>query len=209
TSFTDFRYNHKMAMTMSLSGIYNFGQDIGGFAGPRPSKELFLRWIQYGIFTPRFVLHSWNDDKSSNMPWLYEDEIPTVKKLFDLREKLIPYLYRQMQRSVKTCDPIIYPVFLKQPDYDVEADCFFFGDDILACPVFDEGATKVCVTLPEGEWILGRELPEIGAPDPGKTAETLHLESEKQRVYHGGETVEISCTMRDIPVFFVRRGAEI
>ncbi len=195
TSFADFRYNHKMAMTMSLSGIYNFGQDIGGFAGPRPSKELFLRWIQYGLFTPRFVLHSWNDDKSSNMPWLYEEEIPTVKKLFDLREALIPYLYRQMERSVKTCDPIIYPVFLKQPDYDVEADCFFFGDDVLSCPIFDEGETKVKVTLPQGEWILGREL--------------MHLEKDKLRIYTGGETIEIPCSMRDIPVFFVRKGADI
>ncbi|MBQ3911736.1 MAG: hypothetical protein II694_02040 [Lachnospiraceae bacterium] len=194
TSFKDFRYNHKMAMTMSLSGIYNFGQDIGGFAGPSPSKELFLRWIQYGIFTPRFVLHSWNPDGSSNMPWLYPDEIDTVKRLFDLREALIPYLYAQMERSVKTYDPVIYPVFLKDADYDPESDAFFFGDDILACPIFDEGADEVEVTLPEGKWRLGSELQD---------------NTDAAAVYEGGSTVKIRCGIRDLPVFFVRDGAEV
>lgn len=149
TSFEDFRYNHKMAMTMSLSGFYNFGQDIGGFAGPRPDRELFLRWIQYGIFTPRFTLHSWNPDGSSTMPWLYEDAIPSVKKLFDLREELLLYLYNEVYRSVNTHDPIIYPVFLKYPGYDVESDAFFFGDSILASPVFDRGVDEVTTNLPD------------------------------------------------------------
>lgn len=185
TSWDDFRYNHKMAMTMSLSGIYNFGQDIGGFAGPRPSEELFLRWIQYGIFTPRFVLHSWNPDGSSNMPWLYESKIPTVKKLFDLREKLVPYLYEQMKKSCRDYTPVIYPVFLKYPDYDVESDVFFFGDDILACPVFDKGAASVKVKLPEnkGGW---------------------YLRGESSQSYSG--EVEIPCSPDDLPVYFVRSG---
>ena len=195
TSWEDFRYNHKMAMTMSLSGIYNFGQDIGGFAGPRPSQELFLRWIQYGIFTPRFVLHSWNPDGSSNMPWLYEEKIPTVKKLFDLREKLIPYLYAQIKRSHESFEPIIYPVFLKYPDYDVESDAFFFGDDILACPIFDQGASSVKVLLPENEggWILGSDYFEVAE----KGGDSSHCKK-----YSG--KVEIPCSEDDLPVFFWR-----
>lgn len=197
TSFEDFRYNHKMAMTMSLSGLYNFGQDIGGFAGPRPSEELFIRWVQYGIFTPRFVLHSWNPDGTSNMPWLYENRIPTVKRLFDLREKLIPYLYEQFKKSHENYTPVIYPIFLKHPDYDVESDAFFFGDDIIACPVFDEGATSVKVQLPknDGGWILGSDFFE--AKDKGEDAALC-------KKYNG--EVELPCGVDDLPVFFVRNG---
>ena len=33
-----------------------FGPDIGGFAGPKPGEELFLRWLQYGVFLPRFKI---------------------------------------------------------------------------------------------------------------------------------------------------------
>lgn len=185
TSFDDFRYNHKMAMTMSLSGLYNFGQDIGGFAGPTPSKELFLRWIQYGIFTPRFVLHSWNPDGSSNMPWLFEDKIPTVRKLFDLRERLIPYLYNQIYRSYRDYTPIIYPIFLKYADYDVESDAFFFGDDIIACPIFDKGATSVTVDLPEHE-------------------DGWYFNSDN---YNG--KVTLLCATDDLPVYFVKAGTVI
>lgn len=186
TSFEDFRYNHKMAMTMSLSGFFNFGQDIGGFAGPCPDKELFIRWIQYGIFTPRFVLHSWNPDGSSTMPWLYPDLMPVVKKLFDLRESLVPYLYQEAKRSCQCHEPIIYPVFLKYPEYDVESDLFFFGDHILVAPVFDQGATSVTLTLPDNHhgWI--------------------HVPTGTH--YAAGSTVTIPCQLSDPPVYFQEEG---
>ncbi|MBQ1547900.1 MAG: hypothetical protein IIZ61_05860 [Lachnospiraceae bacterium] len=181
TSFSDFRYNHYMAMTMSLSGFFNFGQDIGGFAGERPGKELFMRWLQYGIFTPRFVLHSWNPDGIPTMPWLYEEMMPYVKRLFDLREVLVPYLYEQMKRSARDNMPIIYPVFMKYSEYDTESDLFFFGDDILVAPIFDEGANGVEVILPGNDgWFLRGEGQALFG-----------------RFY-------VSCGITDLPVYFVR-----
>ncbi|MBQ9593510.1 MAG: hypothetical protein IJR36_06530 [Lachnospiraceae bacterium] len=184
TSFRELRYNHYQAMTMALSGYAYFGQDIGGFAGPKPSPELFLRWIQYGLFTPRFVLHSWKPGEEPTMPWVYPELLPAVKRLFALRERLIPYLRAQMQRAVSANEPLIYPVFLKQPGYDTEADCFFCGDEILACPVFDEGASSVTVILPEAErgWQLRGE------------GETIK----------GGTKAVVPCAPDDLPVWFVR-----
>lgn len=188
TCFDDFRYNHKMAMTMSLSGFYNFGQDIGGFAGPRPNEELFLRWIQYGIFTPRFVLHSWNPDGIPTMPWLYPKLMPTVQKLFALREALIPYLYNEMYRSACTHTPILYPVFWKHPGYDIESDAFYFGDQILSVPVFDEGATSVSIDLPNVADGWYRYLDGTTAP---KEAGNVNIE----------------CLPSDLPVFFIKAGS--
>jgi alpha-glucosidase len=160
TSWEDFRGNHKMAMTMALSGYRFFGQDIGGFAGPRPDKELFLRWIQYGIFTPRFTLHSWNQDGSSNMPWLYPELIEEVKKLFALREHLIPYIFSEANKAVDQYKALLRPVFLEEPGFDVESDEFFLGGELLACPVFDQGKETVDVTLPKGKWYRGEEVYE-------------------------------------------------
>ncbi len=157
TSFEDFRGNHKMAMTSALTGFAFIGQDIGGFAGEKPSEELFLRWIAYGIFTPRFTLHSWNPDGSSTMPWLYPKLKEKVEALFALRQKLLPYLYSEAMNAVESYHPMIYPVFMKYPDYDEEADCFFCGNSILACPIFDKGAKEVSVSLPEGTWFEGRK----------------------------------------------------
>ena len=181
TSFEDFRGNHKMAMTMALSGYRFFGQDIGGFAGPRPNKELFLRWIQYGLFTPRFTLHSWNDDGSSNMPWLYEDLIDIVKKLFAFRHRLVPYLYSEANAAVKYARPLIKPVFLDYPDYDIESDCFLCGESILSCPTFDEGMNGKDVLLPEGDWYL------------------------KEKLVKG--LVHLSCPLDEVPPYLIKAGS--
>ena len=192
TSFTEFRGNHHMAMTMSLSGFYNFGQDIGGFAGPCPDVELFLRWIQYGIFTPRFVLHSWNSDGSSTMPWLYPEKMDCVKKLFALRDSLVPYLYNEMFRSINTGDPIIYPLFLKHPHWEIDSDQFYCGDAILSCPIFDQGATAVSAKLPpnNGGWY---------GPDDRDLLQWDY--------YEGNTKATLSCTPEELPVYFIKGGS--
>ncbi len=182
TAWEELRYNHRQAMTMSLSGFLFFGQDIGGFAGPKPEPELFLRWLQYGLFTPRFVLHSWKPGEEATMPWLYPDLMDSVKKLFALREKLVPYLYAEAERCRKEHRPLIFPVFLRQPGFDPESDSFFCGEKILVCPVFDKGAKTVRVLLPENA--------------PG-----WRLRGEGE-VFRGGETLNLPCLPEDLPVWF-------
>ena len=184
TSFEDLRYNHRQAMTMALSGFSFFGADIGGFAGPRPDRELFLRWLQYGVFTPRFVLHSWKPGEQSTMPWLYPELMDEVRRLFELREKLLPYLKSEYERKRRLYEPLIRPVFLDEPGYDCESDCFFCGDEILVCPVFDRGAETVTVTLPRGEKLW-----------------RLRGGSES---FSGGASVTVPCLPTDEPVWFVR-----
>ena len=156
TDFRDLRYNHYQAMTMALSGFVFFGPDIGGFAGPKPGRELFMRWLQYGVFLPRFVMHSWKPGEEPTMPWMYPDLTDAVMRIFELREKLIPYFKRVMDKCVQDHRPMVYPVFVRYPGFDTESDSFMCGDDLLVCPVFEEGAEKVAVRLPEesGGWLL-------------------------------------------------------
>ena len=186
TDFGDLRFNHCQAMTMALSGFLFFGPDIGGFAGPSPSRELFLRWLQYGLFLPRFVLHSWKPGEEPTMPWLYPDLLPTVRRFFALREKLVPYLYEQAEACRLAHEPLIRPVFLLDSAYDPESDCFLCGSRILACPVFDEGAVNVAVTLPD----LGRSW-RLRGDDP---------------LYPPGEELIVPCLPEDDPVWFVMEG---
>ena len=186
TDFAELRWNHRQAMTMALSGFVFFGADIGGFAGPQPEPELFLRWLQYGLFTPRFVLHSWKPGAEPTMPWLYPDRMDAVRRLFALREKLAPYLYAEQERCLRRHEPLIFPVFLRQPDYDCESDCFFCGERILACPVFDRGAEAVSVLLPESG--RGWQLRGEGEAIPG------------------GSRVCVPCLPEDEPVWFSRTG---
>ncbi len=182
TSFRDLRFNHYQAMTMSLSGFSFFGPDIGGFSGPKPGRELFMRWLQYGVFLPRFVLHSWKPGEESTMPWLYPDLMDAVKAVFALRKRLIPYLSEQMKKSRENDMPLITPVFLRDRDYDRESDCFMCGDRILVCPVFDEGVSELTVRLPRSD---------VG----------FRLRGEGELI-GGGTSVKVNCAAVDLPVWF-------
>ena len=182
TDFKELRYNHYQAMTMSLSGFCFFGPDIGGFSGPKPSRELFMRWLQYGVFLPRFVLHSWKPGEESTMPWLYPDMMDAVRRIFDLRERLIPYLAEQMERCIENDLPLITPVFLKDKDYDRESDNFMCGDRILVCPIFDEGTAQIDIVLP-------------------KSGKGFRLRGEGP-LFPGGTKIEVNCSIGDLPVWF-------
>ena len=62
TDWRTVKFNIATIVGMGLSGCANMGCDIGGFAGSVPEAELLLRWIQSGIFQPRFCLNSANND---------------------------------------------------------------------------------------------------------------------------------------------------
>ena len=108
--------------------------------------------------------------------------MPTVRRFFALRERLVPYLYAQAEACRLAHEPLIRPVFLLDPAYDPESDAFLCGDRILVCPVFDEGAETVTVMLPQGLWRLRGEGEAIDC----------------------GKTVTVPCSTDDLPVWFGR-----
>jgi alpha-glucosidase len=72
TSWSALRNGVSMLLGGGLCGLVNYGHDCEGFAGGRPSRELFVRWIQHGCFQARFSIHSCNDDNSVTLPWMYD-----------------------------------------------------------------------------------------------------------------------------------------
>lgn len=163
TDWNSLKYCHYIGLTMSLSGFYFYGHDLGGFAGKMPSRELLLRWLQLGLFQPRFTIHSWNSDGSATMPWSYPDIIPYVKEIFTQRKMLVPYLYNCAYRAVEFDEPINSPVFLHYDGYTRESDAFSVGRNILVFPVLEEGEMYVNVDLPEGDcWYFDGDVFEGG-----------------------------------------------
>lgn len=71
TEWKTIRYNVAMGVGSALCAMpTGYGHDVGGFAGPKPDQELFVRWVQQGIFWPRFCIHSWNEDGTVTEPWM-------------------------------------------------------------------------------------------------------------------------------------------
>ncbi|WP_147803647.1 glycoside hydrolase family 31 protein [Alkalicoccus halolimnae] len=154
TSWESLKYNLRTGLGLSISGIYNIGHDVGGFAGQAPSRELFLRWIQQGIFHPRFTIHSWNEDKSVNVPWMYPDIIESVRFLMKERVRFIPYLYSLLYLASEKYEPLIKPTFFSfENDENTfkDTDSYMLGNDLLVYPVTEEGARSIKCYLPEND----------------------------------------------------------
>ncbi len=177
TSWKSLKYNIKMGLGLSMSGIYNLGHDIGGFSGPAPEPELLVRWVQNGIFHPRFTIHSWNDDQTVNVPWMYEETTGYIRDLMKFRHRITPYLYTALYEAHKNYEPIIRPTFYDF-GHDVktfeENDDFMLGESMLVASVVEKGQTERAVYLPSNkggwfnfhtsEWYEGGQTVTVPAP---------------------------------------------
>ncbi|HSK74212.1 MAG TPA: TIM-barrel domain-containing protein [Pyrinomonadaceae bacterium] len=156
--------------TAGLSGLPLFGHDIAGYFG-RPNKELFIRWTQFGAFSPLMMVHM-----TSNLgPWDFDEETLSIyRKFAKLHTSLFPYIYEAAHESRRTGMPIIRAMALAFPK-DTEAAKhsfqYLFGPDLLVAPMY-QGGTYRTVYLPEGEWIdywtgkrfQGKQMIEVNAP---------------------------------------------
>ena len=191
TGWKTLRYNIPIITGMGLSGQPNEGADIGGFAGPAPDEELFVRWVQNGIFQPRFSIHSASDDNTVTEPWMFSEATPLIRKAILLRYRMAPYLYSAEYEASRTGAPImralVYEFQNDERVYD-ESFEFLFGRDLLVANVIEPGAMTRKVYLPAGcrwyDW------------------------NDRFRCHEGGMTVEVPVTLESIPMF-IRSGAII
>jgi alpha-glucosidase len=176
TSFHTLLHNLPMGTGMALSGLGNTGHDVGGFYGPLPGRELWLRWIASQVFMPRFTIHSFNTDGTVTSPWCHEDAIGDVRHMLRFRRRLRPTLYSAMWRSSRDGTPPIRPLvfdFAADERCRTESSLYMLGDSILVVSAVREGATSVDVTLPatsrwcewhSGEWFDGGAHLKLPAP---------------------------------------------
>lgn len=191
TSWHTMRWNQRMALTMSLSGMFNIGHDIGGFAGPVPSPEMLIRWTQACCLVPRMIMNSWKADGSVNTPWLHASATPAIRAAIGLRLHLMPYLYTLMWQASTAHTPVLRPTFF---DFGDDAQCWedndemMIGGDLLVAPVFEPDARTRTLYLPRGCNGAG------------------WFDYWTQHYYAGGQTITVDAPLERLPLF-VRAGA--
>ncbi|MEZ2576147.1 glycoside hydrolase family 31 protein [Buttiauxella ferragutiae] len=177
TNWNTLRYNTRMGVGMSLSGLYNVGHDVGGFSGDKPDAELFVRWVQNGVMHPRFTIHSWNDDQTVNEPWMYASVTPAIRSAIETRYRLLPYFYTLLWQAHADDEPMLRSTFLDH-EHDAktfeECDDFMLGRDLLVASVVEEGQREREIWLPEngagwydyytGQWYSGGQTIVVDAP---------------------------------------------
>lgn len=167
TAWKTLRYNLTQGLNMSLSGMFSIGHDVGGFHGPTPGPELFVRFNEFCALWPRMVMNSWNDDGVVNLPWMYPEMVQQVRQAISLRYRLMPYLYTLMWRASRDGTPAVRPLLYDFPQDPIAVktdDAFMLGPDVLVAPVLEEGARERSVYLPDRaggwyDWHDGRHYP--------------------------------------------------
>ncbi len=153
TSWEQLKWNFRTGLGMSISGMFNIGHDVGGFAGPPPGPELLIRWTQAGLLHPRFIMNSWKGGGVTTSPWLHLEALPAIREALRLRLRLMPYLYNAMVLAHEAHVPVLAPtffVFEDDPATFADADAAMFGPCLLAAPALAESVREVEAYLPLG-----------------------------------------------------------
>ena len=207
-------------LSFSLTGNPNFNTDIGGFfcgayntRGPASAprnpqyQELYVRWMQYGLFCPVFRSHGadapreiWHFGKQG------EPVYDAIEATIRLRYRLLPYLYSTAWQVTTGNESYLRPLFSDfAQDRNVwdMTDEFMFGRSILAAPVLDPQYTEEKV-------VRG----EVNAVDwtATKTAQkylpkgVAWYDFWTGKRYTGGQTLNVKTPLNRVPMF-VRAGS--
>ncbi|EXJ23469.1 Maltodextrin glucosidase [Alkalibacterium sp. AK22] len=147
--------------TASNVGYSWWSHDIGGHMGGVKDNELFVRWVQFGVFSPIHRLHSQDGEFSGKAPWRYGQKAERIVTDFmRLRHRMIPYLYTMNVLNHVDDYPLVRPMYYhypwKEEAYDVPNQ-YYFGTQMIVAPITSPTITdlrlgKVKVWLPEGKW---------------------------------------------------------
>lgn len=132
-----------------------WSHDIGGHRSGRKNDELYLRWLQFGVFSPINRLHSTVNEFSGKEPWNSSSYIESIAtKFLRLRHKLIPYLYTANYNSHKNgvaiCEPLYY-TYKEKEAYNHKNE-YIFGGKLLCVPITKQ-TNRVTKTAEANVWL--------------------------------------------------------
>jgi alpha-glucosidase (family GH31 glycosyl hydrolase) len=144
----------EIALEMGMQGMAYMHSDLGGFAGEYNDSELYLRWLQYGVFQPVFRPHA--QELVASEP-VYKDleTKAAAKKIIELRYKLLPYNYDLSFENHLSGVPMMRPLLFTDPEnpqFRNLTSTYLWGNDFLVTPILQKGAAKVSVWFPRGRW---------------------------------------------------------
>ena len=172
--------------------LYGYwGHDIGGHIGNHIDPELYVRWMQFGAFSPIMRTHSQKNAGMNKEPWVFDTEHSSIiRQTIRQRYEMAPYIYTMARKAydegLSLCRPMYYDYPEDSEAYDFRNQ-YMFGDDMLVAPITapgQDGYATLKVWLPEGEWY---EMP---------TGTLLQ----------GGQVVERSFALDEYPIY-VKAGA--
>ena len=174
-----------------LSGFAFWSHDVPGFhtlpnfMNGIVQDDVYVRWTQFGVFSSHIRYHGTNKRE----PWHYPKIAGIVRRWWNLRYALIPYILQESLIACSTGNTLLQGLVFQHADdhtcWHID-DEYYFGNDFLVAPVMNSENCRD-VYLPAGRWVhffTGERL---------QGRQWIHLED---------------IPLETMPVF-VREGAEI
>lgn len=156
-NWTVFRNQIAGGINFCLSGIPYWTTDIGGFfvrgelyplgVADSAYQELYVRWFQFGAFSPLFRSHGTSTPREiyqfgKKGYWAYDVQ----EKFINLRYRLLPYIYSQAWRITSDGATMMRGLVMDFPE-DVTAlnigNQYMFGPSLLVTPVTEPQYTTM------------------------------------------------------------------
>ena len=159
-SWSTLAYMPYFTATSANAGYTWWGHDIGGHFYGEKDDELYLRFLQFGVFNPINRLHCSDSIVLTKEPWAYKNGIGELaREAMVLRHRMIPMLHTANYRTAKEGLSLIEPMYYQYPTspeaYDAIGQYIFAGDYIVA-PIAkhseEDKLTSIKVWIPEGKW---------------------------------------------------------
>ena len=136
-----------ISVQMGMQGMAYMHSDLGGFAGDYFDNELYLRWLQYGVFNPIFRPHA-QEDVASEVA--YKDIVTKekAKKQVELRYQLLPYNYTLAFENNQKGLPLMRPFYMENNSSDIKSDQYYWGADFLVKPITSANIKEIELQFP-------------------------------------------------------------
>lgn len=129
----------EISMQMGLQGMAYMHSDLGGFAGANKDPELYVRWLQYGVFQPIFRPHAQQEEPSEA---IFKDAQTKAlaKAAIELRYQMLPYNYSIAYENHDNGTPLLRPIFMEFPAAKwsfTQTETYMWGPSFLVHAITD------------------------------------------------------------------------
>lgn len=141
--------NLKMMPSLNMCGFLYTGADLGGF-GSDTTRDLLLRFLALGVFTPLMRNHSAQGTREQEC-YRFE-KMDDFRHVLGVRYRLLPYLYSEFMKAALTDDMYFKPLAFVYPDDEMASrieDQLMLGNEIMIAPVYEQNGKGRYVYLPE------------------------------------------------------------
>lgn len=189
-SWDGFRAQIPLMLNSGLSGLGYMGSDVGGFAvdpADPYQPELYLRWLQMGVFTPVLRTHA----QAQPEPYHYPQYAETLRRFIRMRYDWLPYNYSLALENSFTGAPLARPLNYGARGGEERGnvtDEYLWGSEVLVAPVLHKGARTRRVYFPKGSRWVDFDNPAVS--------------------YAGGSTATVKAPLERLPLF-VKEGSFI